>query len=263
MKLIQRLFYHYNLHFNVIKTIYFNFKVFDIKQAIKFPIFLYGNIQIEGLHKGCIVLDKVQCGTVKIGGGWHTEMFGYSNRLVSYVRIEGKLLLGNHIIIQQGALLSISKNAVVRIGNFVRLNERVTLHSKIGITIEDECRVGWNTQIIDTSFHYMVNNGIIKYRDAPIFIGHNVWLANNVNIMKGAVLPAYTVVASNSLINKDFSKIGNNCLLGGIPAKLLANNVERLLLVDEEIDKLFNNYTDILYWDDVKDELSKSIYQNR
>ena len=248
------------LHFNLPKTLYFNFKVFGIKDALKLPVFLFGNIHLEGLYRGCVELQKIKTGGVYIGGGWFTELSGYSNRFKSFLRVKGKLILGNNIVMAQGIVLSVSKNAVIRIGNNVRINERVTIHSKHSITIGDKCRFGWNVQILDTGFHYMINKGKLSYRNAPVVLEHNVWLANSVSIMKGAYLPAYTVVASNSLVNKDFHQIGEHCLIGGVPAKFITNGVERLLLQDSEVDKLFNSPEDIIDYDDIKDELEKAKY---
>lgn len=37
------------------------------------------------------------------------------------------------------------------------------------IEIGDNTRVGWNSQILDTGFHYMINNGVLKYRDSTVF----------------------------------------------------------------------------------------------
>ena len=250
------------LHINIPKTLYFNFKVFGLRQAIRFPVFLYGKVQLEGLHKGCVeLLTNNRMGGVKFGGGWYTEIYGYSQRHKSFLRIEGKLVLGNDITINQGAVFSISRNAVVCIGDRVRFSERALLHSKESITIEDDCLIGWNTQIVDSDFHYIVNDGILKYRNAPVYLGRNVWLANGVSIMKGACLPAYSVVASNSLVNKDFSRSGERCLFGGIPAKCLKQNVERLICKDAEVDRLFAGVSSDLVYKDVEEELKKEQYQ--
>ena len=45
--------------------------------------------------------------------------------------------------------------------------------------------------------------------------------------MPGTVTPNYCVVASNSVVNKDYTPLGNNILLGGIPAKLIKKNYSR------------------------------------
>ena len=79
--------------------------------------------------------------------------------------------------------------------------------------------------------------------------------------MKGTCLPAYSVVASNSLVNKDFSGSGERCLIGGVPAKCLKQNVERLMCKDAEVDRLFAGFSSDLNYSEVKDELKKGQYQ--
>lgn len=258
---LKLVWHWYKLHLKLAKTLYFNFRVFNFKTAIKLPVWLYGHIQLEDLHRGCVVLQQVKTGGVKIGGGWESDVFGRSKRCFSFLRLTGKLVLGKDISMHQGIVLSINNNAIVRIGNNVLFNERVTIHSKIGITINDNCRFGWNMQIFDTGFHYMINKGKLAYRNAPVVIEHNVWVGNGVSIMKGTYLPAYTVVASNSLVNKDFKEMGEHCMIGGVPAKYITNGVERLLLKDKEIDKLFKGPGDVLDYEDIKDELHKEKYQ--
>jgi serine acetyltransferase len=101
----------------------------------------------------------------------------------------------------------------------------------------------------------------LAYRNAPVIIENNVWVANGVSVMKGTYLPAYTVVASNSLVNKNFKEMGEHCMIGGIPAKYITNGVERLLLLDGEIDKLFNSYDDVIDYEEVRNELNKEKYK--
>ena len=109
----------------------------------------------------------------------------------------------------------------------------------------------------------MINKGKIAYRNAPVVLEHNVWVANGVSIMKGTYLPAYTVVASNSLVNKNYSEIGEHCLIGGVPAKYITNGVERLLIRDSEVDELFSSPEEILMYDAVKNEFEKPKYQKQ
>lgn len=263
MDFFKRLIELLRLHFNLPKTIYFNVAVFGIKGALRLPVFLYGKVRLEGLHRGCIELQHPRTGGVRIGGGRFTEMYGYSNINKSFLRIRGKLVLGNNVIMQQGIVLSVCHNATLRIGNNVFFNERVTIHSKDSISIGDKCRFGWNTQILDSGFHYMINKGKIAYRNAPVVLEHNVWVANGVSIMKGTYLPAYTVVASNSLVNKNYSEIGEHCLIGGVPAKYITNGVERLLIRDSEVDELFSSPEEILMYDAVKNEFEKPKYQKQ
>ena len=61
----------------------------------------------------------------------------------------------------------------------------------------------------------------------PIYLGNYNYFGNRVSIMQKTITPDYCTVASNSLCNSDYTNFGNNILIGGIPAKLLKNNISR------------------------------------
>lgn len=52
-----------------------------------------------------------------------------------------------------------------------------------------------------------------------VTIGSKVWIAANTTITKGVIIGDNTVVASNSLVNKQF--IGRGNILAGCPAKIV------------------------------------------
>jgi len=98
------------------------------------------------------------------------------------------------------------------------------------IKIGSHVRIGWDTQLIDSNFHYLRNvlTGEIKKRTNPVLIGSFCWIGNHVSINKGTILPDHTIVAANSVCNKDYSKISRYSTLAGIPAKEVANGLERI-----------------------------------
>lgn len=103
--------------------------------------------------------------------------------------------------------------------------------AKRKISIGYNVDISWNVQIIDTDFHYFMNNlnGSISRNTSSIFIGDNVWIANNVSISKGGGVPDNSIVSSNTLVNKDFLD-NNSILLAGIPAKIVRKNVTRVFV---------------------------------
>ena len=138
-----------------------------------------------------------------------------------------------------------SNNAILNFGtkkSFIGSNARIMCFEYI--SLGDTCEITWDCQIMDTSFHYIENllDGEIKPLTKPIVIGNNVWIGNRTTISKGAILPDYTIVASNSLVNKDFTSIGENCLIAGLPAKLKQQNIRRIFDNKEqkELDKKHN-----------------------
>ena len=91
--------------------------------------------------------------------------------------------------------------------------------------------LAWECQVIDTSFHYIEstdNSFDVKPLTQPVIIGDRVWIGNRTTISKGSVIPDDNIVASNSLVNKDFSLIGSFNMLAGIPAKVIKKGINRI-----------------------------------
>jgi len=74
----------------------------------------------------------------------------------------------------------------------------------------------------------------------PIIIGDNCWICNTSSISAGAIIPDNTIVTSNSLVNKDFSAIEKNSIIGGIPAKLIKTG--SILINNKKIVSRLNTY---------------------
>ena len=108
--------------------------------------------------------------------------------------------------------------------------------------------LGWECQIIDTSFHYIQSIGEQPIEIAPltkeIIIGDYVWIGNRTTISKGAVIPDESIIASNSLVNKDLSENGSHCLFAGMPVKVVKRSVGRVWNEAEEsvLDKKYGYY---------------------
>lgn len=167
-------------------------------------------------------------------------MFGRSSLYRSYFRFAGTLVCGNNVYLDNGSVVSICEESVLTIGDNVRINRNSRIHCKKSISIESNSRVGWDCQIIDTDYHFTLHNNRIANCDKPVFIGHNSWLANGVSVMKGSQLPAYSVVASKSLVNKDYSEFGEKCLFGGTPARLISKDYCRILNKEKDLKDYFD-----------------------
>lgn len=71
-------------------------------------------------------------------------------------------------------------------------------------TIGKDALMSWDVQIMDSDMHYMMEGNTIKRNSKRIVIGENAWISNRVSVLKGTELPANIIVASNSLLSKDF-----------------------------------------------------------
>lgn len=57
---------------------------------------------------------------------------------------------------------------------------------------------------------------------ASVYIGDHCWLGEGSKVMKGVTLSKDTVVSTGAIVTKSF---GSNVLLGGMPAKVLKENI--------------------------------------
>ena len=113
------------------------------------------------------------------------------------------------------------------------------------ITIGDNVGVTWDCQFMDTSFHYIEllnKENQIRPLTKPIIIGDRVWVGNRTTISKGAVIPDDTIVASNSIVNKDFSLVEPYSMLAGSPASVKGTGFKRVYdeRKQKELDSKFN-----------------------
>jgi acetyltransferase-like isoleucine patch superfamily enzyme len=97
------------------------------------------------------------------------------------------------------------------------------------VILGDFARFGSESQIMDTNFHQMIDTTTgERYKvTQPVVIGSYNYIGNRVSVMPGSQTPNYCTVASNSLCNKDFSKLEENILLAGMPVKLIRNMISR------------------------------------
>ena len=250
-------YYFYLRRLNLIKTLYFNFRVFPFRTALRLPVFVYGKVTFEKLHRGCVKLNhNCHSHSVHLGGGFYTLMFGRSILYRSYFRLEGTLVCGEDVYLDQGSVISVCKGATLHIGSNVRTNRNIRIHCKKSIIIEDNCRIGWDCQLLDTNFHYTLHDGRIANPTKEVFIGHNSWIANGTYIMKGSLLPPYSVIASRSLVNKDLSSYGEKSLFGGVPVHFITKDVRRLLNKESFLTSLFEDGKEYVDYSQIEEIMS-------
>lgn len=226
---------------NLYKTIYINFKFFPWNVAKKLPIVIVGKVDL-GKCEGKIVLKDNPRFAMLIVGSPNPPNTSISN---TTFWIDGTLELSDHIRIKNGSSFSVSEGAVLSIGREVLINVNVKVWCTNRIVIGSYCRISWDSQIVDSNFHYMVAaDGKTMRHKGNIIIGDSCWLANRVTINKGTILPNNTIVAGNSVVNKDFTQFGEGITIGGIPAKFICQGIRRIMNLkkEREIDAFFKNH---------------------
>ena len=213
---------------SITKTLFFNFKMLPIKQAIKLPILLTRNIHFYSLLGKITIEGKVSFGCVRFG--YFGEDYICARKNYSIIAIDGDLILSPKNRFGSGIVLNIRKGASIHIGENVAIGNLVKIICFEEINIGSNTRIAWESQILDTSFHYIRNVATheIYPINKKIIIGNNNWIGNRATIMKGTVLPDFTIVSSYSFCNKKYD-IEKYSMLGGIPAKVVKQGIYRCL----------------------------------
>lgn len=219
MNIIQRIVQH-----NVWATIYLNFKLLPLRQAMRLPIEVFHKFRLSN-SKGRLVIetDRIHRGMIQIGC-YGSEMFSHNDETILFLagewRCKGSIAvgIGSCVRIEQGACLITEDDVVLGAHNLL-LCEKMVM-------IKDHFLSSWDCSIMDTDRHCIkdVKSGVIVNPASDIFIGAHTWLGNSVSINKGTRLPENSIVASHSMCNNDYSKEGENCLFAGIPAKKICSN---------------------------------------
>lgn len=115
---------------------------------------------------------------------------------------------------------------------------------------------------MDTNHHFVIYNNQVTPREKAITIGDYCWIGNNSTIGKGCVLPNNTIIAAKSFISKDYTELGENCLLAGCPAKVKQNGIRRLynIEIEENIQEYFNAHKDVKFYYLSEEEKNRSNY---
>jgi len=211
---------------NWIKTIYFNFKMFPFSVAKKLPVYFYGSVKFSNLS-----------GKIRIEGDIKSAMVGFGqsyekstrSRGISELHLAGTLLFKGHVQLGKDYLLYIHKNAYCEFGHLASIasNSKVICYEKI--ILKTHARLGSEAQIIDTNFHRLINTKTLEKHalTAPIVLGSYNFISNRVTILQKTKTPDFCIIASNTLCTKDYTALGPNCLIGGVPAQLLKENISR------------------------------------
>ena len=232
---------------NFIKTVWFNFKMLPFSQARKLPIFIYRNVHFRDLS-GKIIINNVKSGMVKIGRSYS---YIATSVPITVWTIRGRIVFNGPTHFFHGTYVLVSDNGTLSFGEkWITIGTGSKIICFDNITIGNRVAITWECQIMDTSFHYIIENESSKASSLTnrIIIGDHVWVGNRTTISKGTVIPNESIVASNSLVNKDFTNAGSCCMIAGMPAKIVKHGVKRIWDSKEELelDKKFGYHRTLL-----------------
>lgn len=199
MNLIKKIWTFRWIFRALIPSVIFNLRHLPWSQAKKLPILVYkgsdlgggGSYRIEGPVKfGMVVLGKRIVDLYP-----NTGITLYNSGKITF---KGKIVIGND------SAVSVGPSGSLIFGDDIICSSGFKLACYSTITLGDNVRIGWNTQIIDTDFHILKSVDGKKCKGkgyAPVDIGDGVWIANSCKLYKGTVIPHSCVVAADTILH--------------------------------------------------------------
>lgn len=189
-------------------TLRINLCHLPLRKGIKFPILLYhaqlkiaqsANVEIN------IPAEKCIFGMIKMG-------CAYANNVISSIGIKinlgenSRLVFAGSAVIGNGSSIEARQNGNIYIGRNFGNTGTLTICSDCEISIGDNVSCSWDVSIFDTDMHDYVDGqtGLPLSSKHPIKLGDFSWICQKCIILKGASLPAWSVLGACSLLSKDY-----------------------------------------------------------
>lgn len=246
---------------NPIATLYLNFRCFPIKQAVHLPIFVYGMPRFYNLSGRMKIEGEISMGVVRFNQV-KTEAPSNSCSKAEICNY-GLIIFRGKGYIGTGCKIVVGHNKILDIGENFRITDFCNIGCYAGISIGAQSWIVHRCQILDSNYHYVADfeKGIVPRYSKPIHIGRGCWICNTTTITGGTVLPDFTIVASNSLVGKDYSDIPESSMIGGIPAKFIRTGFRRIdnSQIERKIDLFYKENPESVFEipeDDTPEEYS-------
>ncbi|RWW92085.1 acyltransferase [Flavobacterium cerinum] len=219
---------------NWIKTIYFNLKAFPFSMAKKLPVYIYGRVKLQNINGNIKIEAPIKPGMIGFGQPFELNSV---HRGTAELVIQGEMVFKGHVQFGKDYFIYVAKDAYIEFGHMSSLASNGKIICRHKIVLGDYTRIGSESQLIDTNFHQMIDSitGEKFVLQAPIVLGSYNYISNRVSVMLDTKTPSYCTIASNTLCNKDYTALGQNILIGGIPAKLLKSNITRDWKTEKEL----------------------------
>ena len=204
------------------KTIYFNLYYLPFREALRLPVFLSRNTKLKRVKGSIQIFGIRRPGMIRIG----TEEIGIydmkHNRPVW--ENSGRVIFEGYAVIKYGAKIIVGDNATLILGHNFRISSGSVIVCYKSIEFGADCRIAWDTQIIDTDFHKVFDSDSNHLNpDKKIKFGSNCWIGNHCLVQKGTQLGDMVVLSANSMINKVIPE--SHVILAGSPAKIIRTSI--------------------------------------
>lgn len=152
---------------------------------------------------------KLKDVTISIFGN-QNQLIIHSNNIISKVRF---------VMEDEGNKIEIGKH------NFIGSNSLLAALEGTTISIGSNCMIASPCEIRTSDSHSLLDSDGQRINYAKdIIIGDHIWIGMGCLILKGAYIPEDCVVAAKSVVCS-MKNVNKGSLLGGIPARILKENI--------------------------------------
>ena len=113
------------------------------------------------------------------------------------------LEIGDGFSIRKNAVLNVSGNGKLLIGEKVFINNDSKINCRDNISIGSGTLIGQNVLFYDHDHDYRTEHWREEFQTAPITIGKNVWIGSGCIILKGVSIGSDSVIAAGTIVLKD------------------------------------------------------------
>lgn len=135
------------------------------------------------------------------------------------------LTIGDNTVLRNCTLEIMDNNSSILFNKCCMVGDNSYLSAKEGksIIIGDNCALSRNVKVMTSDGHPIYDQEDQRINHAKnIILDEQVWIADNVTILKGVKIGSNSMIGINSTVTKS---IPNNCLAVGIPATIKKENI--------------------------------------
>lgn len=111
----------------------------------------------------------------------------------------------------------------IRIGNDCRLNHRVFLNGRSGITLGNDVTISHGAMLLSSGYDikkWLATGKKEHFENKPIHIGNHCWIGAGAIILPGVnITGEYVVVGAGAVVTKDI--VESKVIVAGNPAKIV------------------------------------------
>lgn len=123
-----------------------------------------------------------------------------------------------------GIIMNGEGEIIIGKGSYIGDSSSIQSVHGMRVVIGDNCAISHNVRIYTSNYdanEIIFENTKLKTKNGDVIIGSNCWICANVLITEGVTIGANVVIGANSVVTND---IPSNCLIGGVPARVIKAN---------------------------------------